>query len=84
MLGNQFFVPGREYQVITHRPDTRHLRHFFETGERVICVDVTRAYKKRTVKGHCDFQHEYLVGLFVNADGIDQTLATGDVKLCRS
>lgn len=83
MLGANFFVPGRTYQVITHRPDTHHLRHFFEGGELVKCVDVTLAYKKRTVKGGRDFQHEYLVGLFVNSEGIDQTLATGDVKLCR-
>lgn len=84
MLGNHFFIPGEFYQVITHRPDTAHFNHFFETGTIVRCVDVTHAHKHLTVGGYEDFSHDSLTGLFVDENGLDQTLCTGDVKRCRS
>lgn len=84
MLGNHFFVIGRDYKVITHRPDTHHVNHFFESGDVVTCVDVTPIGRKKTVLGHRDFRRDHLVGMFVRkSDGIDQALATGDVKCLR-
>lgn len=83
MLGYRFFVPGAFYQVITHRPDTAHFDHWYETGTIVKCVDVTPATKDRTVLGQCDFTHDTLTALFIDANGIDQVLCTGDVKRCR-
>lgn len=82
-LGNRFFVPGAFYQVITHRPDTAHYDNWYEIGTIVKCVDVTPAHAGRTILGHRDFTHPTLTALFIDEKGIDQTLATGDVKRCR-
>lgn len=82
-FGAQFFVPGEKYIVITHRPDTKHMRHFFDIGEEVTCIDVTRSGESKTVKGANEFPQGYLKGTFINSKGLDQALYTGDVKRCR-
>ncbi|AHK11909.1 hypothetical protein CHOED_049 [Vibrio phage CHOED] len=83
MLGYRFLVPGAFYQVITHRLDTAHFDHWYPTGTIVKCVDVTPAHEGRTVLGCRDFTHPTLTGLFIDSNGVDQVLATGDVRRCR-
>lgn len=83
MLGYLFFVPGAFYQVITHRPDTKHYEHAFEHGEIVKCIDVTHKGSNRSVCGSREFRHAELTGTFINRDGLVQVIATGDVRRCR-
>lgn len=89
MLGNNFFVPGRAYRVITPRVDTRHTAHYFEVGAKIICKDIIRAdedfsHSSRDFrKARDEFRSDYLRGVFVGSDGLEQTLATGDVKAWR-
>lgn len=82
-LGYCFFVPGKYYTIITHRPDTAHFPHYFPVGTKVKCIDVTLKGNNTTVLGSMDFKHKSLSGLFEDSDGIQQDLATGDVKLWR-
>lgn len=82
-FGAQFFVPGERYIVITHRPDTKHMRHFFDIGEEVTCIDAIRSEDSLSIKGEPEFSHVHLRGLFVNSKGVEQTLKSGDVKRCR-
>lgn len=85
MLGNQFFVPGKFYQVMTHRPDTRHINHWFEVGTIVKCIDITRSGNDHTVLCRTpEFQHDFLKGYFMDSNGVIQCLATGDVRRCRT
>lgn len=84
MLGNNFFVPGKFYQVITHRPDTQHFDHWYPNGTIVKCVDVVRANSNKSVLGHSEFTHPTLTGLFIDINGVDQVLCTGDVRKCHS
>lgn len=83
MLGNQFLVPGRFYQVITYRPDTSHYDHWFPTGTIVKCIDVVRANEHKSILGYPEFSHPTLTGLFIDENGVDQVMCTGDVRVCR-
>lgn len=83
MLGNHFLVPGHEYKVITHRPNTLHSCHFFESGTEVVCIKVAAVGRQVDTKGVSrDFKRPHIAGLFVDDKGVDQLLYTGDVKKC--
>jgi hypothetical protein len=85
MLGGRFFVPGKFYQIITHRPDTKHIGHWFETGEIVKCMDVVvSGSDKSLIHKEPEFQASHLKGYFMNNKGEVQVLATGDVRRCRT
>lgn len=83
MLGNNFFVPGRKYRVITPRVDSTSSKHFFEVGTVVTCQTVTVKGRMVSHSKHVDrdIQRTMLAGLFVDEKGVDQQLYVGDVKL---
>lgn len=84
MIGNNFFVVGRKYKVITPRLGTKTSPHYLEAGSIVTCTAVSDA-KGRMVGSRYvtrDIPRGLLAGLFVDSRGVDQTLYVGDV--CRN
>lgn len=70
-----FFKRGKQYRIITPRLDTKSAPHYFEHGVIVTCRKVVPAFTKRA---H-EVRRDHLAGDFVDANGVEQTLYTGDV-----
>lgn len=70
-----FFQVGKKYKVITARVDTKHSKHFFESGKVVTCTEV------EPVDGYHSLTRGCLAGTFsLDEDPTwGQTLYTGDV-----